>query len=100
MLLFQRLNGVERNYHDRSNSQNNLSSDMSTTTELQCFLHPLKWKICLDKGSEVSILYESSNFCEPSTVGFNTDHCGTNAPVPSQVLPRLLRESHEGPAFI
>jgi hypothetical protein len=60
--LFQTLTRVVRNNHDRSNNQDDLSRDVSIATELQCFLHPLKWNNCLDEGSKVAIVYEFSDF--------------------------------------
>src|SRR5580704_12373328 len=73
---------------------------MSAVTEFQCLLSLRKWKNLLNEGLELAIIDDLHNVGESPAVGLDPYHRGANALFSGEVLPRLLRQRYENPAFL
>ena len=85
---------------DRSDGQDDLPRDVSAATEFQCLFGLLKWKNRLNEGAELAVVDDLSDVGEAPAVGPDTNHRGAHAAFPGEVLPWLLRQRHENPAFL
>src|SRR3979490_1399321 len=58
-----------------------------------------QWKNLLNEGSRVAVLDHLSDLREALAIGLDTNHLSAHAAFPCEVLPRLLQQRHENPAF-
>src|SRR5258706_5787223 len=72
---------------------------MSTATEFECLLGMFQWKTLLNEGLQFAIVDHLSDLPEALAIGLDTNHRSAHAAFPCEVLPRLLQQRHENPAF-
>src|SRR6266404_9240767 len=58
-----------------------------------------QWKNLLNEGSQFVIVDHLSYVREALAIGLDTNHRSSHAAFPCEVLPRLLQQRHENPAF-
>src|SRR5882762_3939830 len=58
-----------------------------------------QWKNLLNEGSQFAIVDDLSYLREALTIGLDANHRSAHAAFPCEVLPRLLQQRHENPAF-
>src|SRR5438132_5342952 len=72
---------------------------MSTATEFQCLFGMFQWKNLLNEGSQFAIVDHLSDLREALAIGLDANHRRAHAAFPCEVLPMLLQQRHENPAF-
>src|SRR6267142_2203043 len=72
---------------------------MSAATEFECLFGMFQWKNLLNKGSQFAIVDHLSDLRQALAIGLDTNHRSAHAAFPREVLPRLLQQRHENPAF-
>src|SRR5882724_2916257 len=72
---------------------------MSTATEFECLFGMFQWKNLLNERSQFVIVDHLSDLREALAIGLDTNHHSAYAAFPCEVLPRLLQQRHENPAF-
>src|SRR6267142_5850255 len=72
---------------------------MSTATEFQRLFGMVQWKNLLNKGSLFAIVDNLSYVRESPAIGLDANHRRADAAFACEVLPRLLQQCHENPAF-
>src|SRR5882724_8563209 len=72
---------------------------MSTATEFECLFGMFQWKNLLNEGLQFAIVDDLSYVREAPAIGLDANHRRSHAAFPCEVLPRLLRQRHENPAF-
>src|SRR6267143_2804037 len=72
---------------------------MSTATEFKCLFGMFQWKNLLNEGPQFVIVDHLSDLREALAIGLDTNHRSAHAAFPCEVLPRLLHQCHENPAF-
>src|SRR5260370_38792796 len=72
---------------------------MSSATEFECLFGMFQWKSLLNKGSQFAIVDDLSYVREAPAIGLDANHRRSHAAFPCEVLPRLLQQCHENPAF-
>src|SRR5258708_24753181 len=59
-----------------------------------------QWKNLLNEGSQFAIVDHLSYLREAFAIGLDANHRSAHAAFPCEVLPRLLQQRHEDPAFL
>src|SRR5690242_18213355 len=73
---------------------------MSTAAELQCSFGIFQWKNLLNERSQFAIVDDLSYVREALAIGLDANHRSADAAFLCEVLPRLLQQRHENPAFL
>src|SRR5258705_12161285 len=60
----------------------------------------LQWKNLLNEGTQFAIVDDLSYVREALAIGLDANHRGADAAFACEVLPRLLQQRHENPAFL
>src|SRR5258706_8320314 len=58
-----------------------------------------QWKNLLNEGSQFAVVDDLSYVREALAIGLDANHRSAHAAFPCEVLPRLLQQRHENPAF-
>src|SRR6267142_7093103 len=58
-----------------------------------------QWKNLLNEGSQFAIVDDLSYVRKAPAIGLDANHRRSHAAFPCEVLPRLLQQRHENPAF-
>src|SRR5213083_2471865 len=83
-----------------SDAKDDLPRGVAAATEFQRLFGLRQGKNHLNERPELAVVNDLSDVSEPPAVGLDADHRGAHALFPGEVLPRLLRQRHENPAFL
>ena len=83
-----------------SDGKDDLPAGVPAATEFQRLFGLRQGKNYLNERPELAVVNDLCDLSEPLAVGLDADPRGAHALFPGEVLPRLLRQRHENPAFL